>query len=72
MAYPCIVYHRDSADTKFADNHPYRYTQRYQVTYVDQLPDSDILEKIARLPMCQYQRYFAARNLNHDVFVLYF
>lgn len=69
---PCIVYHRDNADTLFADNAPYRYTQRYQVTYIDRLPDSDILGKIAALPMCLYQRWYPANNLNHDVFVLYF
>lgn len=72
LAYPCVVYHRDQADTVFADNSPYRYTQRYQVTVIDQDPDSDILMKIASLPMCLYNRRFAADNLNHDVYVLYF
>lgn len=72
MDYPCIVYQRDNASTDFADNNPYRYTQRYQVTVIDTSPDSTILAKVAALPQCLFNRHFASGNLNHDVFVLYF
>lgn len=72
MQYPCIVYHRDNADTKFADNGPYQYTKKYQVTVIDRNPDSLIPDKVAKLPLCQFNRYFAADNLNHDVFSLYY
>lgn len=72
MQYPCIVYQRDNAISEFADNSPYRYTQRYQVTVIDRDPDSLIPKKIAALPLCLFNRYFAADNLNHDVYILYF
>jgi hypothetical protein len=72
MQYPCIIYERDNADTKFAGNRPYSFRQRYQVTIIDRNPDSDILEKIARLPLCLYDRHFVANNLNHDVFSLFY
>lgn len=72
MQYPCIVYNRDTAVTRFADNNPYRYTKRYQVTVIDRDPDSEIPDKVALLPMCLFQRFFAADNLNHDVFNLFF
>lgn len=72
MVYPCIVYQRDYADTKFAGNNPYGYTQRYQVTLIDPDPDTNILGKIARLPMCVFNRHYVVNNLNHDVFTLYF
>lgn len=72
MQYPCIVYQRDSARTEFAGNKPYNYTQRYQVTLIAREPDSDILARIAELPMCSYNRFFVSDNLNHDVFELYF
>ena len=72
MQYPCIVYSRDKADTKFADNSPYRYTKRYQVTAIDINPDSSIPDLIAVLPLCTYDRFFTADNLNHDVFTLFF
>lgn len=72
MEYPCIVYERDSADTKFAGNAPYLYTQRYKVTVIDRDPDSDIPKMVAALPMCLFNRHFTAGNLHHDVFNLYF
>lgn len=71
MQYPCIVYQRDDADTLFASNIPYRYTKKYQVTVIDRNPDSDIPDKVAALPMCTHNRFFAANNLNHDVFTLF-
>ena len=73
MEYPCIVYSRDAADASFADNASYRYTQRYQMTYIDRNPDTQtMVEKLARLPMCSYSRFYTADNLNHDVFTIYF
>lgn len=72
MVYPCIVYQRDDMDTKFANNNPYDWCQRYQVTVIDRSPDNQIAVKIAALPMCSYSRFFVAENLNHDVFSLYF
>lgn len=71
MEYPCIVYQRDFADTKFANNSPYDYTQRYQVTLIDPDPDSTVLKEIAGLRLCTFNRHFAANNLNHDVFTLF-
>lgn len=72
MEYPCIVYKRDIAVTKFADNSPYRHSKRYLVTAIDRNPDSETPDKVAALPMCIHNRFFTADNLNHDVFDLYF
>jgi hypothetical protein len=72
LAYPAIVYQRDDLNTKFANNGPYAMKQRYQVTYIDRDPDSDVPYKIAALPMCIFSRFFVADNLNHDVFTLFF
>ena len=72
LTYPCIVYKRDFAETKFADNAPYDRTIRYQVTVMDKNPDSEIPSKIAALPMCLFDRFYTADNLNHDVFNLFF
>lgn len=72
MQYPCIVYEKDDIDTRFADNKPYRFSKRYQVTVIDRNPDSDIPDKVAALPMTAFSRWFAADNLNHDVFNVYF
>lgn len=72
MKYPCIVYKRDTAYTDFADDVPYKYDKRYQITVIDKDPDSLIPDKIAALPMCLFDRHFTADNLNHDIFNIYF
>lgn len=72
MKYPCIVYERDDADTKFAGNKPYLVTPRYQVTVIDPNPDSDIPKRLAALEQCRFLRFFAVGHLNHDVYILYF
>ena len=72
MQYPSIVYKMDLAETEFADNLPYRRTKRYQVTIIDQDPDSAIPDKVADLPMCLFERHFTAGNLHHHIYNLYF
>lgn len=72
MEYPAIVYNRDDVVIEFANNRPYKHKKRYQVTVIDPDPDSDIPDKIAELPLCSFDRFYTADNLNHDVFTLYF
>jgi hypothetical protein len=72
MEYPCIVYRRDLIRTNFADDIPYRILKRYQVTVIDRNPDSDIPDKVGKLPMCSFNRFFTADELNHDIFNLFF
>lgn len=72
MIYPCIVYERNTGDSQFADNEPYTFMLRYKITYIDRSPENDVVEKIGSLPMCVYDRFYTADNLNHDVFNLYF
>lgn len=72
MQYPCIVYKRDYAQTRFADNSPYSHTKRYMVTVIDRDPDSAIPDQVAALPLCIFNRFYTADNLNHDVFNLFF
>lgn len=72
MNYPCIVYKRDSATTQHADNEPYTHRKRYQVTVIDRDPDSTTPDKVARLPMCTFNRFYTADDLNHDVYNIFF
>lgn len=72
MHYPCIVYKRDDISSDFANNTSYRRTTRYMVTVFDKNPDSEIPDKVAALPLCLYDRGYAAYNLNHDVFLLHY
>ena len=68
MKYPCIVYERVRINTRFADNKPYKLTDSYQLTYIDNNPDSPMPKKLAELPMCIFERHYVSDNLYHDVF----
>ena len=72
MNYPAIVYERDRADFKYADDVPYHVTKKYSVTLMAEDPDESIFEALAALPMCAHERFFVVENLNHDVFSIYF
>lgn len=72
LEYPCIVYRRDFADSKFADGVVYDHVTRYAITVVDRDPDSEIPDKVASMPMSLFNRFYTVDNLNHDVFNVYF
>lgn len=72
MKYPAIVYGIDDQDTKYANNNPYFRVKRYEVKVIDRIPDSPIPDAVAALPLCSFNRRYAADNLIHDVFNLYF
>lgn len=70
MKYPAIVYTRSDIKNTYADNEVYKQDNVYQITVIDANPDSDIVKKISKLPMCRYNRNFKSDNLNHDIFVI--
>lgn len=72
MSFPCILYTRDDSYSEHADNRPYIHAKRYQVTVVDRNPDSPLPDLVESLPLCSFSRAFAADDLNHWVFNLYF
>lgn len=72
MKYPAIVYSRDDIRNDHANNQTYMQSTAYQVTVIDSDPDSEIVKKVANLPMCAFDRHYVADNLNHDTFTLYY
>lgn len=72
MNYPAIVYERKDIRNMFADNKVYGQLLAYQVTVIDEDPDSVIVEKISQLPTARFDRPFASDNLNHSIFTLFF
>lgn len=72
MQYPCILYSLAAGETVFADNTPYLFEKRYDLTVIDPDPDSWIADKIALLPKCTLNRFYVAENLNHFVYNLSF
>lgn len=72
LVYPCIIYRYETGDTQFADDSPYIFMRRYQVTVIDSDPDTKIPDKIKDLPRCVNDRNFTTDNLNHYTFNLYY
>lgn len=72
MRYPAIRYSRYNIENEPADNIPYKQSHFYQLTVIDSDPDSEIVHKVSKLPMCVFDRHYAADNLNHDVFTICF
>lgn len=72
MKYPAIVYTRNDMDNQHADNIPYIQKMGYQIVYISKDPDDPVVQKIADLPYCRYDRHYNSDNLNHDVLSIYF
>ena len=72
MNYPAIVYSRKAIDNVYADNSVYGQYNAYELTLIDEDPDSEFVGEISRLPACKFDRHFISDNLNHDVFTLYY
>lgn len=72
LKYPCVVYAVDGAVIDYANNLPYIFTKRYQLTLIELDPDSGLADRLGRLPMCSFDRPYRASNLYHSVFTIYF
>ena len=72
MSYPAIVYTRSDIGNTHADDSVYKQTHSYSVTIIDGNPDSDIVERMSRVPRCKFDRHYVSDNLNHDTFTIYY
>lgn len=72
MQYPAIVYSRDDIDNNFANNSVYMQSLAYSITVIDSDPDSEVVDRVSKLPRCQYDRHYKSDNLNHDIFTIYY
>lgn len=72
MVYPAIVYSREDIQSQFANNNPYSHRKRYQITVIDRDPDSEIPDKVSRLPLTNFIRGYVLDNLNHSRFSTYY
>ena len=70
--YPAIVYTRGDIDNTFADDSVYMQSHFYEVTVIDEDPDSKIVDAVSKLPTCRFSRHFTSENLNHDTFIIYY
>lgn len=72
MKYPCIKYDLEGDRAFFADNIKYINPKRWKITVIDENPDSEIPDKVNKLPYCSFDRTYESGGMNHWVFILYF
>ena len=71
LKYPCIKYHLTDIFTNDADNIKYFKKRRYILTLIHKDPDNEIVDKLIDFG-CAFDRFYAADNLNHYVFMIYY
>lgn len=72
MCYPAIEYSRDDIRNNFANNGVYIQEYAYKITVIDEDPDSEIVDKVSRIPTARFERHFTVDGLNHDVYQIRF
>lgn len=72
LRYPAIVYSLSDIRNIHASNVVHKQNNAYQLTYIDEDPDSENVRKISKLQYCEFDRFFTSDNLNHYTFTLYF
>lgn len=72
LKYPAIVYSLADIRNIHASNVVHKKDTAYTLTYIDEDPDSENVEKISNLRYCSFDRFFTSDNLNHYTFTLYY
>lgn len=72
LKYPCFIYHLNHYDVDHADDMNYKELRAYTVTIISKDPDYEVPVEMIRLPYCSFDRYYAADNLNHWAFKIYY
>ena len=72
MKYPAIVYSLNNIEKFHASNAIHKRNVAYTIAYIDEDPDSENVEKISKLPYCNFDRFYTSDNLNHYIFTIYY
>lgn len=72
MAYPAIIYSRSNIRNSNANDNVYTQSFFYEVIVIDQKSDSEIVERISKLPKIRFDRQYVSDNLYHNVFTIYY
>ena len=72
MKYPAIIYSLNNIEKFHASNAIHKQNVAYTIAYIDEDPDSENVEKISKLPYCNFDRFYTSDNLNHYIFTIYY
>lgn len=71
LEYPCILYKLSNMPTIWANNLPYHWDRCYDMTYITRDAQDPMVEKLIRLRLTKFDRYYSSDNLHHFVFKIY-
>ena len=72
MRYPAIRYRLSNIVNSHANNSVYSHSNRYEITVIDEDPDSTIPGRVNELPTARFIRSFVADNLNHWIIEIFY
>lgn len=73
MTYPCIVYRMSNPEVFRANNHAYAIIPCYNVIYITQRPDDDIVRTmLEKFTHCGFDREYESDQLYHYSFTIYY
>ena len=72
MEYPAIKYRKKKPKTFYAGNKKYLMRDCFELIVIARLPNNPVIKKLLELPNCEWDRWYAADGLNHDVLTLYY
>ena len=72
LNYPAIVYSISDIRNTFACDDVYNQSHFYKVTVLDYNPDSEISNKISKLPKAKFNTFFTSDRINHYVYTIYY
>ena len=72
MSYPCIRYKFASENVVYAANCKYKTEMRYSLVVIDPNPESSIAKAVMALPYSRLETTYAADNLSHFQFTLFY
>lgn len=71
LNYPAVVYKLSDIRNLTANNSVYKQEKAYDLTIIDEDPDSDLVRKVSLLPV-KYLNRFTSDGLYHTIFRLYY
>jgi hypothetical protein len=72
ISYPAIVYSLGNIENDYADDVCFTSVKQYLVVYITNDPDSEMIDKLNKLPYCRFDQHYRADNLNHYTYRMYF
>lgn len=72
MSYPAIRYRRINIVNEHANDGVYLSQNQYEITVIDEDPDSAIPDAVNKLQSARFIRSYVADNLNHWIIEIFY